>query len=55
MFFALLKSKTIWAAIVAIAGAGAGFASGNLSGADAFQTAVTGALGAFLRMGIGFK
>lgn len=48
----LLKSKTIWAGLAAIATAAGGYAGGDLSAADAIQTGFTGLIGIFLRMGM---
>lgn len=49
---ALIKSKTFWTGIIAIATAGGGFAAGEISGIDAIQTGLTGLLGIFLRAGM---
>lgn len=48
----LLKSKTFWTGASAVIAAGAGYATGDLSAAAALQTAITGALGVFLRLGL---
>lgn len=48
----LIKSKTFWTGIMAILTAGAGYATGELGGADAIQTGVTGLMGIFLRHSI---
>ena len=48
----ILKSKTFWAGLSGIAAAGAGYATGEFSTAEAVQTALTGRIGIFLRIGI---
>ena len=48
----ILKSKTFWAGLAGIAGAGVGYASGEFSSAEAVQTALMGLLSIFLRQGI---
>lgn len=48
----LLKSKTFWTGISAVAGAGAMYATGDATSAEAAQLAITGALGVFLRMAV---
>lgn len=48
----ILKSKTFWAGLGGIVTAGAGYASGEFTSAAAVQTALTGLLGIFLRMGM---
>lgn len=48
----LLKSKTFWTGLAAIATAGAGYTSGEMGGADAIQTAFVGLIGIFLRTGM---
>lgn len=46
----LLKSKTFWTGIGAIASAGATYATGEATLPEALQLGFTGALGIFLRM-----
>lgn len=48
----MLKSKTMWTGIAGIAAAGAGYAAGDFSAADAVQTGLMGLIGIFLRLGI---
>jgi hypothetical protein len=48
----IFKSKTFWAGLTGIAGAGVGYASGDFSAAEALQTALLGIIGIFLRQGI---
>lgn len=48
----MLKSKTFWTGVSAVVGAGAAYATGELSGQAATQLATTGALGVFLRMAL---
>jgi hypothetical protein len=49
---ALLKSKTFWTGVAAVATAGGGYATGEMNAPDALQIGFTGALGVFLRMAI---
>jgi hypothetical protein len=46
------RQKTTWAAILSIAGAAGGVATGDLALADALQVISTGAIGMFLRQGV---
>ena len=48
----LLKSKTFWTGISAVAGAGVAYATGEASAMQAVNLGVTGAIGVFLRMAI---
>lgn len=48
----IFKSKTFWTGVGAVATAGATYATGEASAAQALQLAFTGALGVFLRMGM---
>lgn len=48
----IIKSKTFWAGLGGIAAAGAGFATGDFSPAEAVQTGLMGLIGIFLRLGI---
>jgi hypothetical protein len=48
----ILKSKTFWAALAAIVGAGGGYAEGAIDLGAALQTVVTGLIGLFLRFGL---
>lgn len=49
----ILKSKTFWTSIAAIAASGAGYAEGVLTTGAALQTVATGLVGIFLRMAMG--
>ena len=48
----LLKSKTVWTAIVMAVAAAGGMATGELSLADGLQTMATALIAIFLRDGI---
>lgn len=48
----ILQSKTMWTGLAGIAAAGAGYASGEFSAADAVQTGLMSLIGIFLRLGI---
>ena len=48
----ILKSKTFWTGLGGIAAAGAGYATGEFSTAEAVQTGLLGILSIFLRQGI---
>ena len=48
----IIKSKTFWTGLGGIVAAGAGYATGDVTAAAALQTAITGLLGIFLRMGM---
>jgi hypothetical protein len=48
----LIKSKTFWTGLTGVVAAGAGFATGDLSGAEALQTGLLGLTGIFMRMAI---
>lgn len=48
----IIKSKTFWTGLGGIVAAGAGFASGEFSTAEAVQTGLLGLIGIFLRLGI---
>lgn len=48
----IFKSKTFWAGVAGISSAGAGYAYGEFTTAEAIQTALTGLLSIFLRLGI---
>lgn len=48
----IFKSKTFWAGLSGIVVAGTGYASGDFTTAAAVQTALTGVLGIFLRLGM---
>lgn len=48
----LIKSKTFWAGLTGIVAAGAGYATGEFSSAEAVQTGFMGLIGIFLRLGI---
>lgn len=49
----ILKSKTFWTSIAAIAASGAGYAEGVLTTGAALQTVATGLVGIFLRLALG--
>ena len=46
----LLKSKTFWTGVGAVVSAGATYATGDATAAEALQLGFTGAIGVFLRM-----
>ena len=48
----IFKSKTFWASLGGVAAAGAGYATGDFSTAEAVQTALLGIVSIFLRMGV---
>lgn len=48
----ILKSKTLWTGLAAVASAGAGYASGDFSAGAAVQTGFLGVIGIFLRLAI---
>jgi hypothetical protein len=48
----LLKSKTFWTGVGAVVSAGATYATGETTAAEALQLGFTGALGIFLRMAL---
>lgn len=48
----IFKSKTFWTGVGGIAAAGAGYATGEFSSAEALQTGLLGLIGIFLRQGI---
>lgn len=48
----LIRTKTFWLSLSAILTAVAGYATGELSAADAIQTGLIGAIGGTLRHGI---
>lgn len=48
----ILKSKTFWAGLGGVVAAGAGYASGEFSTAEAVQTVLLGLTSIFLRLGI---
>lgn len=48
----LLKSKTFWTGVSAIATAGGAYAVGEATAVQALQLGFTGALGVFLRMAV---
>lgn len=48
----ILKSKTFWTGLGGVVAAGAGYAAGEFSTAQAVQTALMGLMGIFLRLGI---
>jgi hypothetical protein len=48
----IFKSKTFWTGMAGIAAAGTGYAGGDFTSAEAVQTALTGLIGIFLRMGL---
>ena len=49
---ATIKSKTFWTGVGAIAAAGAGYATGEFSSAEAVRIGIDGALGVFIRMAL---
>lgn len=49
---ALYQSKTVWAGIVAIVGAAAGYFTGEIQASAAIQIAITAIMGIFLRDGM---
>ncbi len=51
-WLALLKSKTVWTGVAALTAAAGAYFTGQMTGAQAAQLAVTGLLGLFLRMGV---
>ncbi len=51
-WIALLKSKTVWTGVAALTAAAGSYFTGQMTGAQAAQLAVTGLLGLFLRMGV---
>ncbi len=48
----LWKSKTFWTGVGAVVSAGATYATGDSTPAEALQLGFTGALGVFLRMAL---
>lgn len=48
----ILRQKTTWAGILAVIGAAGGYYTGEMSIAQAFQTAITGLIGIFLRQSV---
>lgn len=48
----MIRSKTFWAGIVAIVSAASGYFTGTLDLGTAMQTAFTGLIGIFLRVGV---
>jgi hypothetical protein len=48
----IIKSKTFWTGLAGIVAAGTGYATGDFTAAAATQTALTGLMGIFLRLGM---
>jgi hypothetical protein len=44
--------KTIWAGVAAVIGAVGGYVTGDMGAAGAFQTALTGLIGIFMRQAV---